>query len=139
MSDAKFTTHKKVILAGLIMDTKVEKGLSRFGCYIMGRRHLNEKGSLMNEGLMRKGLIIIVCTVFLWCSLAFAAGPKAYQVTGPVFEIKGDAVVVKKSKDKRDLLMDEATRRNSDLKVGTKVTVMHTTKATFVEVNGLEN
>lgn len=85
---------------------------------------------------MKKSLIVMVCLVFLWVSLAFAAGPKTYQVTGPVLEIKGDIVVVQKGKEKWEILKDAATKIKGDLKVGSKVTIDYTMKATAIEVKG---
>jgi hypothetical protein len=43
-----------------------------------------------------KRIIILTCAVLFAASVAFAAGPKTYQVTGPVLEIKGDVIVVEK-------------------------------------------
>jgi len=67
-------------------------------------------------------------------SMAFAAGPKTYQVTGPVLEIKGDVIVVEKGKDKWEVAKDAATKVNGDLKVGSKVTIEYTMTATKVDV-----
>lgn len=85
---------------------------------------------------MKKSLIVMVCMVFLWSSLVFAAGPKTYQVTGPVLEIKGDIVVVQKGKEKWEIQKDAATKVKGDLKVGAKVTIEYTMKATAIEVKG---
>jgi len=72
---------------------------------------------------MKKYLLIVVCAVFFWSSLVLAAGPKTYQVTGPVLEIKGDIIVVQKGKEKWEILRDAATKVKGDLKVGSKVTI----------------
>ncbi len=85
---------------------------------------------------MKKSLMIMICVVFLWSSLVFAAGPKTYQVTGPVLEIKGDIIVVQKGKEKWEILKDAATKIKGDLKVGSKVTIDYTMKATAIEVKG---
>jgi hypothetical protein len=55
-------------------------------------------------------------------------------VTGPVLEIKGDVIVVEKGKDKWEISRDAATKVTGDLKVGSKVTIEYTMKATTVEV-----
>ena len=47
-----------------------------------------------------KKTLLVVCAIVLVASLAFAAGPKTYQVTGPVLELKDDMIVVQKGKDK---------------------------------------
>jgi len=83
---------------------------------------------------MKKYLLIVVCAVFFWSSLVLAAGPKTYQVTGPVLEIKGDIVVVQKGKEKWEILRDSATKVKGDLKVGSKVTIDYIMKATAIEV-----
>ena len=83
---------------------------------------------------MKKSLLIVVCMVFLWTSLVFAAGLKTYQVTGPVLEIKGDIIVVQKGKEKWEILKDKDTKMKGDLKVGSKVTIEYTMKATAIEV-----
>ena len=74
------------------------------------------------------GLALLVATT------AFAAGPKAYQVTGPVLEVKDDIVVVQKGKDKWEIARDKDSKVTGDLKVGAKVTVTYTMKATGIEV-----
>jgi hypothetical protein len=85
---------------------------------------------------MKKLFLIVVCTVFLWTSLVFAAGPKTYQVTGPVLEIKSDVIVVQKGKEKWEIMKDAATKVTGDLKVGSKVTIEYTMKATTIVVKG---
>lgn len=67
-------------------------------------------------------------------TVAFAAGPKTYQVTGPVLEVKGDTIIVQKGKDKWEISRDAATKVTGDLKVGSKVTIEYTMKAIMVEV-----
>ena len=74
----------------------------------------------------------IVALSFLAASLVFAA-PKTYQVTGPVLEVKDDVVVVQKGKDKWEIARDKDTKVTGDLKVGSKVTITYTMKATGIE------
>ncbi len=82
-----------------------------------------------------KKVLFFVCVLMLAASMAFAAGPKTYQVTGPVLEIKGDVIVVENSKkEKWEVAKDAATKVNGDLKVGSKVTIEYTMTATKVEV-----
>jgi len=64
---------------------------------------------------------------------AFAA-PKTYQVTGPVLEVRPDAVVVQKGTERWELARGAGTKVTGDLKVGAKVTVTYTMTATGIEV-----
>lgn len=82
---------------------------------------------------MKKSLII-ACALIFMVSVAFAAGPKTYQVTGPVLELTADMIVVQKGKDKWEVARDAATKVTGDLKVGSKVTIEYTMKAATVEV-----
>jgi hypothetical protein len=81
-----------------------------------------------------KKILILTCAVLFVAAVAFAAGPKTYQVTGPVLEVKADVIVVEKGKDKWEIARDAATKVTGDLKVGSKVTIEYTMKATTVEV-----
>jgi len=71
--------------------------------------------------------------VLLAASTAFAGGTKTYQVTGPVLEMKSDAIVVQKGKEKWEIARDKDTKVTGDVKVGSKVTVMYTMKAASIE------
>jgi len=66
-------------------------------------------------------------------SVALAA-EKTYQVTGPVLEMSDSAITVQKGKEKWVLNRDKDTKVTGDLKVGSKVTIEYTMKATTVEV-----
>jgi len=81
-----------------------------------------------------KRLLMVVGLVLLFSSLVFAAGPKTYQVTGPVLEIKGDMIIVQKGDDKWELAKDATTKVAGELKVGSKVTIEYTMKAATIEV-----
>ncbi len=81
-----------------------------------------------------KKIIILAGIVLLVASLALAVAPKNYQVTGPVLEVKDDVIVVQKGKDKWELAKDASTKVTGDLKVGAKVTIQYTMKATEIEV-----
>ncbi len=72
---------------------------------------------------------MLVCS-----SLVFAAGPKTYQVTGPVLEMKDGMIIVQKGQEKWEIAKDAATKVTGDLKVGSKVTIEYTMKATTIEV-----
>jgi hypothetical protein len=85
---------------------------------------------------MKRLIFALAGVFFLFSSLALAAGPKTYQVTGPVLEMKDDLIVVQKGSDKWELARDKDTKVTGDLKVGSKVTIQYWMKATEVEVKG---
>jgi hypothetical protein len=81
-----------------------------------------------------KKILIFACAFLFVAAVAFAAGPKTYQVTGPVLEVNANTIVVKKGNDKWEINRDAATKVTGDLKVGSKVTIEYTMKAVSIEV-----
>jgi RNase P/RNase MRP subunit p29 len=81
-----------------------------------------------------KKVLVLVCAFVFIAVVAFAAGPKTYQVTGPVVEVTDTMIVVTKGKDNWQLARDANTRVTGDLKVGAKVTIDYTMTAASVEV-----
>ena len=81
-----------------------------------------------------KKVLILACAFMFVSTAAFAAGPKKYQVTGPVLEVTSDMIVVQKGEEKWEIARDAATVVTGDLKVGAKVTIEYTMKAATVEV-----
>ena len=81
-----------------------------------------------------KKVTVFVFVLMAAVTMAFAAGPKTYQVTGPVLEIKGDIIVVEKGNEKWEVSRDAATKVDGELKVGSKVTVEYTMTAKKIEV-----
>ena len=81
-----------------------------------------------------KKVLVLTCLIFFVATVAFAAGPKTYQVTGPVLEMTADMIAVQKGKDRWEIARDSATKVTGDLKVGSKVTIEYTMKAAAVEV-----
>ena len=79
-----------------------------------------------------KNLIRFACALALTTS-AFA-GTKSYQVTGPVLELRPDAVVVQKGTEKWEIARDAT--QGADLKVGDKVTIQYTMAVASIEVKG---
>ncbi|MGA3326129.1 MAG: hypothetical protein ABSF45_16790 [Terriglobia bacterium] len=74
-------------------------------------------------------------SLYLLTSLmVFAAGPKTYQVTGPILDINGDVITVQKGTEKWELAIDKTTKTTGDLKVGSKVTIEYQMKATTITV-----
>jgi hypothetical protein len=80
-----------------------------------------------------KRVILVIAVLLFAVSFAFAAGPKSYQVTGPVLEMKDDVIVVQKGKDKWEIAKDKGTKVTGDLKVGQKVTIQYQMKATEID------
>jgi cytochrome c1 len=83
-----------------------------------------------------KKVIIVLAILLLSVSIAFAVGPKTYQVTGPVLELTDDSITVQKGKEKWQIARDKDTKVKGDLKVGAKVTIEYTMKAAAVEMKG---
>ncbi|HOE18526.1 MAG TPA: hypothetical protein PLX02_10065 [Syntrophorhabdaceae bacterium] len=79
-----------------------------------------------------KSFLMVVFAVMICTSLVFAAGPKTYQVTGPVLEVKDDTITVQKGKEKWEIAKDAATKVTGDVKVGSKVTIEYTMKAATI-------
>ena len=85
-----------------------------------------------------KKTLLIVCAIVLVASFALAAGPKTYQVTGPVLELKDDLIVVQKGSDKWEIARGKDTKVTGDLKVGSKVTIEYRMTAATVEVKDVK-
>ena len=83
---------------------------------------------------MTKRLTIGFAAVLLGVATAFAAGPKEYQVTGPVLDVTNDAITVEKDKDKWEIARTKDTKVTGDLKKGARVTIKYTMTAASVEV-----
>src|SRR5881227_4471854 len=81
-----------------------------------------------------KALSLLAAASLALSSMAFAAGGKTYQVTGPVLEVNDSLIAVQKGKDRWEINRDSSTKVSGDLKVGEKVTVTYTMTATDVEV-----
>ena len=81
---------------------------------------------------MKRGFLIL-CAVLFFSTVALA-GPAQYQVTGPVLEVRDDAIVVQKGNEKWEIARDKATSISGDLRVGSKVTIYYTMQASKVEV-----
>ena len=83
---------------------------------------------------MRK-VIVVASLVLFSATLSLAAGPKTYQVTGPVLEMKGDVLVVEnRNGEKWEIAKDAVTKINGELKVGAKVTAEYVMMAKKIDV-----
>lgn len=87
----------------------------------------------LQESVMKK-LGVLAVTFLLFSTVAFAAKPKTYQVTGPVLELTADTIVVQKGQDRWEIARDGATAVKGDLKVGSKVTIEYSMTAKSIEV-----
>jgi GH43 family beta-xylosidase len=61
------------------------------------------------------------------------AAEKTYQVTGPVVDVKPDAIVVQKGKENWEIATTGDTKGAAGVKKGDKVTVQYKMTATSVE------
>ena len=83
---------------------------------------------------MLKRTMSIFAAVLLLASVAIAAGPKDYQVTGPVLDVSDDVITVQKGSEKWEIGRNKDTKINGDLKKGSKVTIQYKMSATSVDV-----
>jgi|SRR6185436_18226977 len=83
---------------------------------------------------MTKHVAMGFAAVLLGVTTAFAAGPKEYQVTGPVLDVTNDIITVEKDKEKWEIARNKDTKVNGDLKKGSRVTIKYTMTAASVEV-----
>ena len=80
--------------------------------------------------------MLLVATGLLIITASAMAGPKEYQVTGPVLDVTADTITVEKGKDKWEIGRGADTKMPGDVKKGDKVTIMYRMTATSVEVKG---
>jgi hypothetical protein len=64
------------------------------------------------------------------------AADKTYQATGPIVELRDDAIVVQKGKESWEIARTPDTKVTGELKKGEKVTVKYKLTATSIEVAG---
>jgi hypothetical protein len=81
-----------------------------------------------------KAFSLIAAASLALSSLAFAAGAKTYEVTGPVLDVNDSMIAVQKGKDRLEINRDSNTKVTGDVKVGEKVHITYTMSATDVEV-----
>ena len=62
------------------------------------------------------------------------AAEKTYQATGPVVDVRDDAIVVQKGSEKWEIARTPDTKVTGDLKKGEKVTVHYKMTATSIDV-----
>lgn len=81
-----------------------------------------------------KFLVSVFVVLLVAAPAAMAAGSKTYQVTGPVLEVRDDAIVVEKGKEKWEIARDPSTKSKGEVAKGAKVTVEYRMTATEIEV-----
>ena len=79
-----------------------------------------------------KRLLGLLVTLLLLSS-AFSVMAKDYQVTGPVVDVKDDAITVKKGSENWEIARDRDTKTTGDIKKGDRVTVKYKMIATSIE------
>ncbi|HVZ20874.1 MAG TPA: hypothetical protein VG871_07425 [Vicinamibacterales bacterium] len=82
---------------------------------------------------MKKALVL-AAFLTLGAAVPGVAATKTYQVTGPVLEVRPDAIVVQKGTEKWEIARDPSTKVTGDLKVGAKVTITYRMTAAEVTV-----
>jgi hypothetical protein len=83
--------------------------------------------------VLRKALFFALL-ITLAIGVSVTAATKTYQVTGPVLEVRSDAIVVQKGQEKWEIARDASSKVPADVKVGSKVTITYRMIATDVEV-----
>jgi hypothetical protein len=81
-----------------------------------------------------KRILSMCAAALLLASVALAAGPKDYQVTGPILDVTDDVITVEKGKEKWEIGRNKDTKINGDLKKGSRVTIQYKMTASSVEV-----
>lgn len=80
---------------------------------------------------MKQSFAALVAVIFL--TAASMALAKDYQVTGPVIDVKDDAIIVKKGSDNWEIARDKDTKSTGDIKKGDRVTIKYKMIATSIE------
>jgi len=85
---------------------------------------------------MKRILALAVLLSLASFSLGYAAAAavKTYQVTGPVVEVRPDAIVVKKGADNWEIAKDANTKVTGDLKTGESVVIQYRMTAASIDV-----
>lgn len=82
--------------------------------------------------------LAVAALAFLATTGSSIAGPKTYQVTGPILALTDDTITVQKGTDKWELGRSASTKVTGELKVGAKVTIEYTMDATTAEVKAAD-
>jgi hypothetical protein len=82
---------------------------------------------------MKRFFAVLGASLFL-TSVGLAAGPKDYQVTGPILDVTDDVIVVEKGKEKWEIGRTKDTKVSGDLKKGSRATIHYKMNATSVDI-----
>ena len=85
----------------------------------------------------KTAFILIAAANFMFCSAAFAADAKTYEVTGTVLETTPTKIVVQKGAEQWEIDLDPQTKLRGELKVGAKVTITYTMSAAKIDAGAL--
>jgi len=77
--------------------------------------------------------ILALFVVALFLSAASFVAAKDYQVTGPVVDVKDDAIIVKKGTEDWEIARDKNTKGPSSIKKGDRVMIKYKMTATSIE------
>jgi hypothetical protein len=80
---------------------------------------------------MKSWLFLFIASAFLAATTMALA--KDYQVTGPVVDVKDDAIIVKKGNDNWEIARDKDTKAKGEFKKGDRVTIKYKMIATSIE------
>jgi hypothetical protein len=80
---------------------------------------------------MKRTVGLIVTALFLGAAALVAA--KDYQVTGPVVDVKDDAIIVKKGTENWEIARDKDTKTTGEIKKGDKVMIKYKMTATSID------
>jgi hypothetical protein len=80
---------------------------------------------------MKRTLGVLLAMLFL-CAAPLAMA-KDYQVTGPVVDVKDDAIIVKKGSDNWEIARDKDTKTTGEITKGDKVMIKYKMIATSIE------
>jgi len=83
---------------------------------------------------MLKRFLPVAAALSLASTVALAAAPSTYQVTGPVLDVTDTTVTVQKGKEKWEIARDASTKITGDLVKGAKVTIEYRMTATTITV-----
>lgn len=82
---------------------------------------------------MKAVLGIFAAALFVGAVAVSLAQAKDYQVTGPVVDVKDDAIVVKKGTENWEIARDKDTKTTGEIKKGDRVMIKYKMTATSIE------
>jgi hypothetical protein len=80
---------------------------------------------------------LIAVANLVFCSAAFGAGAKTYEVTGTVLETTPTKIVIQKGAERWEIDLDPQTKVSGEIKVGAKVTITYAMSAAKIDAGSL--